>query len=133
VSNEQPRSEEMTVSLPYFEEYLAAVLKPRIERILAQGQDTWNEIVWRAVVHAVTADQPGQRGMSPEAIERLLRDALGLKIDAKVTTRFEPPSKPAEPLATRVEPNGGDVVDRRSESNPLVRAIAGPRRVGPGR
>lgn len=123
----------MNLALPYFEEYLGAVLRPKIERILAQGQDTWNEIIWRAVVHAVAADQPGQRGMSPEAIEALLRDGLGLKIEAAVTTRFEPPAKPAESLATRVEPNGGDVMDRRSESNPLVRAIAGPRRVGPGR
>lgn len=133
MSNEQPKGDQMSVSLPYFEEYLGAVLRPRIERILSQGQDTWNEIIWRAVVHAVAADQGGARGMSPEAIERLLRDGLGLKIDASVTTRFEPPSKPAETMATRVEANGGDVMDRHPESNPLVRAISGPRRVGPGR
>lgn len=133
MSTEQPKPEDMQIALPYFEEYLASVLRPRIERILSQGQDTWNEIVWRAVVHAVAADQQAARPMSQEAIERLLRDSLGLKIDAKVTTRFEPPARPAEPLATRIEPDGGDVVDRRSESNPLVRAIAGPRRVGPGR
>ncbi len=123
-------------SLPYFDEYLTAVLKPRVERILAREQDEWNHLVWKALIKTILAEQRPGSPITAENLERLLRENLGLEIQARVETSFagEPGADPAS-YAQGAPPAQGadarhesdDVITRRQMS-PLVRAVAGPRR-----
>lgn len=125
--------------LPYFDEYLSAVLRPRVERILAREQDEWNHLVWKALIKTILAEQRPGSPITAENLEHLLRDNLGLRIDARVETSFAdqpasdgeaggahqaPSSGAAQPAEGRVD---DDVITRRHLS-PLVRAVAGPRR-----
>ncbi len=123
-------------SLPYFDEYLTAVLKPRVERILAREQDEWNHLVWKALIKTILAEQRPGSPITAENLERLLRDNLGLQIQARVETSFA--GEPAGDGQSYAQPQGAaqgndsrpesdDVITRRQMS-PLVRAVAGPRR-----
>ena len=131
--------------LPYFEDYLREVLRPRVERIIQRDQASWQDMVWQAVVRQMLSEQPAGSHLDAETIERILREVLGLRIDANVTASFDgqvvgdhdAPANDRAGLAmtspARQETAAGQdgmVVDRRNEGNPLLRAVVGPRRVG---
>lgn len=134
--------------LPYFEDYLREVLRPRVERIIQRDQASWQDMVWQAVIQQVLAEQPTGSHLDGATIDRILREVLGLRIDASISATFEgpgaggPAARAADvpdrsglaPVAS-ASPNGAPddavVIDRRGEGNPLLRAVVGPRRTGP--
>lgn len=126
-------------NLPYFDEYLTGVLRPRVERILAREQEEWNGLVWKALVKTILAEQKAGSPITADNLERLLRDNLGLRIEARVETSFHGEPGAAQHAdhthdvhdaqqgdAPRGTPD--DVIAARRPMSPLVRAIAGQRR-----
>lgn len=134
--------------LPYFDDYLREVLRPRVERIIQRDQASWQEMVWQTVVQQILDEQPQGSHLDTSTVDRILREVLGLRIDAIVSASFETPTsgggaassaqhadrQNASPLAPPNGQAGQDavVIDRRGEGNPLLRAVVGPRRTGPG-
>jgi hypothetical protein len=119
--------------LPYFEEYLQAVLRPRVERLLSRQTEDISAQVWAALVKSVLAEQRPGSPITADNVERLLRESLGLSIEARVEASFgdggsaaAAPTNGGGAVAERGA-NGEEVINRRPMS-PLVRAVAGPRR-----
>lgn len=134
--------------LPYFDDYLREVLRPRVERIIQRDQASWQDMVWQAVVQQVLAEQPAGSHLDAATIDRILRDILGLHIDASISASFQGPGSGGAAVRTSdmsdragLTPVAGApmngavddavVMDRRGEANPLLRAVVGPRRTGP--
>ncbi len=135
--------------LPYFEDYLREVLRPRVERIIQRDQASWQDMVWQAVIQQVLAEQPVGSHLDASTIDRILRDVLGLRIDASISASFQGPGAGGPPVRTldagdraglatvasapmNGAPDDAVIMDRRGEGNPLLRAVVGPRRAGPG-
>lgn len=132
------------VPLPYWDEYLATILRPRVERI-AQGLAAKVEhSAMDALARRISEEQPNFPG-GPEAIEQILRDTLGLRFKVTLQPVFGNQEGEAAvhhggefPVAEGVTPEdpdaegvlGGDVLDsddlivkRRAFDNPLARAV----------
>lgn len=133
----QPQSGRGFDDLPYFNDYLKAVLRPKIERAIETVDRSLTETAWRQVISLVAADQG-----SPEIAAALLRPLaegkLGLKIEARLTVRFAdgPAATAATSQAAPARPvdlesdgaNRPDVIEVRRRpvvANPLVNAVIG--------
>jgi hypothetical protein len=131
--------------LPYFQDYLKDVLRPRIERALEAVDKSMTEWAWRQVIAALAAEQ-GTPEIAAALLRPLLEGKLGLKIETKLTSQFgneaatrpEPVAQPAPAGAVDLEsegvartPGGPEVMVRRrpNPANPLVNAVmsSGPR------
>ena len=133
--------------MPYFEEYLRSVLRPKVLEILEAHQGSWHEMVMGILAEAI-ADDPksGFKGDRDEVIE-LLREQLGLKVRVGVKASFSGPDGETEaaevsgPGATSASAgHGSSVIDadasdaeqvevrRRPSISPLAQAVSGTKR-----
>ena len=114
-------------SLPYFREYLDAVLRPRVERALTDIRAQLSESVLNEVVRIISREQSGD--VSDEAVRTLLEQKLGLRLRVEAVAVFgnEPGEKPD--LSVADESKDGSVeqvaVRRRDGpgGRPLVNAV----------
>src|SRR6188472_131252 len=74
--------------LPYLDEYLHAILRPRAERTLQVVSKALNESVWQHLVRLLTAEQPAATDGTPAMIRSLLEDRLGLRIEVSLASSF---------------------------------------------
>jgi hypothetical protein len=88
--------------LPYLEEYLRQVLRPRVERVLHAAERSITESIWRQVVKVLAAEQPSPTEATGPAIRHLLEERLGLKIQASLSHTFaaEEPAAAEKPRET---------------------------------
>ena len=106
-------------SLPYFREYLDAVLRPRVERALTEVRAQLSESALNEVVRIISEEQSGD---VPDAVVRtLLEQTLGLQIRVEAVAVFA--NEPGE----RAEMN---VADESSDGS--VERVEVRRRGGPG-
>lgn len=75
-------------SLPFLEEYLQEVLRPRAERVLQSVERSLTEVIWRQVVKALAAEQSNAGEATPAMIRYLLEQRLGLRIEASLKRGF---------------------------------------------
>lgn len=131
------------VPLPYWDEYLATILRPRVERI-AQGLAAKVEhSAMDALARRIAEEQPNFPG-GPEAIEQILRDTLGLRFKVTLQPIFGqqegeaavhnggefPGAEVSDEQASDEEGLSGEILDqddlivkRRAFDNPLARAV----------
>ncbi|MBL9032152.1 MAG: hypothetical protein JNM80_10670 [Phycisphaerae bacterium] len=134
-------SQPARAQLPYYEEYVEQILRPRVAKIAEEVRATLAEQVWREIVGRLASDQRSGIAPTPEAIEQVrlvLADTLGMRVAAELQVTFgasaSAPAAPASPPMARQEPvppaGGHDVVDRGGFlDNPLARAVGGVRRL----
>lgn len=87
--------------LPYLDEYLEHVLRPRVERVLLSAQRSITESLWRSVIKSLAAEQPSASEATPGILRHLLEERLGLQIQVSLTHTFEKGPEPgvARPAA----------------------------------
>lgn len=125
--------------LPYWDEYLATILRPRVERIAQGLASKVEKSAMDALARRIAEEQPNFPG-GPEAIEQVLRETLGLRFHVTLEPRFgagggeaavtDGDAFPADVIdATPVQDDHPDVIDadsvvqRRPFDNPLARAV----------
>lgn len=125
--------------LPYFQEYIEQILKPRVARVIEDVRANLTEQVWGELLARVAEDQkPGGSG-DPQLVAKMrvmLESTLRLKIQADFAAEFS--GAPGHPSPHVVQPphangdgrEGVDVIDRNFPNNPLARAVGGIKRVG---
>jgi hypothetical protein len=131
MANEEPTKP----ALPYFDEYLAAVLRPRVEKLLEAIDERLTEMVWRQLLKQIAADQSMVGPFEGETVRRLLEETLGLRLQARLESSFTAPAPaaatpasggggPAAPEAVSGEPPQV-VTTRRAPlaGNPLANAV----------
>lgn len=138
-NNATPRTTVGFDDLPYFQDYLREVLKPKIERAIDSVTRSLSETAWRQVVAMVAADQQGAPEIAGALIRPLLEGKLGLKLETKLDAHFgsTPVAKPTSTAPAGVQldndndadgvtrAGGADVmtVRRRPVTNPLANAV----------
>lgn len=75
--------------LPYLDEYLQEVLRPRVERVLQSAQRSITESLWRQIIKILAAEQPTPGENTPAVLRHLLEQRLGLKLQATLSHSFE--------------------------------------------
>jgi len=121
--------------LPYFNEYLQAILRPKIEKTLETMDRLLTEAAWRHIISTVATDQRLPPEIATTVIRPLLEQKLGLKMQVKLESQFAtPPPVPApapgvdlgEGVTRTPGPDGVDVmtVRRRPITNPIANAVA---------
>lgn len=124
------------VVLPYWGEYLRQVLRPKVEQMLEEHAENWNEMVWDFMAQTIADQQPGGAPASLEQISALLRDELGLRLQVSVSAEFVEPEgsgDPGEPdVVGTVSVDGVEQVSvhRRTSVSPLAQAVSSPKRKG---
>jgi hypothetical protein len=130
--------------LPYWDEYLATILRPRVERIAQGLASKVEKSAMDALARRIADEQPNFPG-GPDAIEQVLRDTLGLRFQVTLEPIFGVHGEEVavddgegfldEDLSSAqagdiVDPTSGDViqdhesvVERRPFDNPLARAV----------
>jgi hypothetical protein len=83
--------------LPYLEEYLAEILRPRAERTLQAVQNALNESVWQHLVRLLAAEQSDATDATPAMIRELLEERLGLRIEVLLKASFGNKAGHADP------------------------------------
>ena len=106
-------------SLPYFKEYVDAVLRPRVERALAEIRPQLGESVLNEVVRIISREQSGE--VPEDVVRTLLEQNLGLQIRVDVAAVF------GTEQGDRADPNAAD----ESKDGPVQR-VAVRRRGGTG-
>jgi hypothetical protein len=101
--------------LPYAQEYIRDILRPRVERAIQLVDRSMTESVWQHVVRILAADQPTGDAQSPAIIRKLLEESLGLRMAANVNVSFEPGAEPPSEPRPQVQ----------IRSMPLVGAVLG--------
>lgn len=112
--------------LPFLDQYLRDILRPRVERAVETVAGSLEEAVMERVVQVLAAEQPTGGAETPDMIRRLVREKLGLRLEVKATAVFGAP-QPAG--AADAKPQ----VVVRSTSMPLVSAVIADARKGSGR
>lgn len=125
--------------LPYLQDYLQGVLRPKVERSMESLERLLTEAAWRHIVASVAADQHAAPEGLAASIRPLLEQKLGLRISVKLESQFSasmatPPSVDmGEGVARSPGQDGVDVmtVRRRPMTNPIANAVASnPRPLG---
>lgn len=127
--------------LPYFQDYLQSVLRPRVEKALESIDRLLTEAAWRHIVSTIATEQQLSHEVAATVVRPLLEQKLGLKLQAKLDSQFGAPA--VSTAATNVDlgdgvtrtpgVDGAEVltVRRRPMTNPLANAVAGnPRPMG---
>ena len=132
--------------LPYWDEYLATILRPRVEKIAQGLASKVEKSAMDALARRIAEEQPNFPG-GADAIEQVLRDTLGVRFivtlepvfDAgggegavnndggfrapqPMTEHDEEHELIDEDVANVVDPSS-NVVQRRPFDNPLARAV----------
>ena len=119
--------------LPYFQEYLQTVLRPRIERAIEALDRSLTEAAWRHIIATVATDQHIAPEVAGPMLRPLLEQKLGLKMQARLESQFSTPgaAAPAVDMGEGMTKAGGDgpevLTVRRKPvvGNPLVNAVMG--------
>jgi len=135
VANEKPAPINLD-DLPYMEDYLREVLRPRVEVVLGAIEASLVESVWRKLVRGVAGDKPGVSEASQAMIRSLIAERLGLKLGITLDREFRPErAGDASGGANRAEDSDHPTptivpaaVRRPSGAMPLVNAVLGGRR-----
>lgn len=124
--------------LPYIQDYLQTVLRPRVERAIEALDRSLTEAAWRHIVASVASEQQGAPEGAAAAIRPLLEQKLGLRISVKLDSQFgvsavSPGVDLGEGVTRTPGQDGVDVmtVRRRPITNPIANAVASnPRPLG---
>jgi len=129
--------------LPYYQEYIEQILKPRVARVVEDVRANLTEQVWAELLARVAEDQKAGASADPKVVAKLramLEQTLKLTIQADLAAEFGGVAAPAPETANGHRPGGGgqpndgregvDVIDRNFPNNPLARAVGGMKRVG---
>lgn len=76
--------------LPYLDDYLREVLRPRVEAALKNIEASLAESIWAHLVRTVAGERPGATEANHTLVRSLISERLGLKIQAGIQTSFEP-------------------------------------------
>lgn len=104
--------------LPYAEQYMREILRPRVERAIQLVDGSMTESIWQQVTRLLAAEQPSGGEETPAMIRKLLEGQLGLRIEARLEVSF---TALGESAPTRREPAPQVVV--RPAMLPLVNAV----------
>jgi hypothetical protein len=114
--------------LPYADQYLRDILRPRVERAIQLVDRSMTESVWQHVVRMLAAEQPSGNEETPVMIRRMLEERLGLRLEARIDVAFTGMGE--QPSPQHAAGQTPEVVVRPSPL-PLVNAVlAGTRRSG---
>ncbi len=114
-------------SLPYFREYLDAVLRPRVERAITDIRAQLSESVLNEVVRIISQEQSGD--VPADAVRTLLEEELGLQIRVEAVAQFgnEPGEQPGLNVADESKDGSVEQVEVRRRGgpggHPLVNAV----------
>jgi len=150
VSQQPNRTSGGTPPLPYWDEYLATILRPRVERIAQGLASKVEKSAMDALARRIAEEQPNFPG-GPEAVEQILRETLGLRfrvtlepvfgsqggeaavndgdafpVEGMNELREEPGVSPGEIVDAetgQVVLDHESVIQRRPFDNPLARAV----------
>ncbi|MBX3351296.1 MAG: hypothetical protein KF684_00020 [Phycisphaeraceae bacterium] len=145
MSNGKAHSGGGNVPLPYWDEYLATILRPRVEKIAMGLAAKVESSAMDALARRISEEQPNFPG-GPEAIEQILRENLGLRFKVTVQPVFGNQEGEAavhhggefpvqDGMTEDAEPSAHDdgaleildqddlIVKRRAFDNPLARAV----------
>lgn len=131
-SQPQPPSTPIGISdLPYMEEYLRQVLRPRVEAAIRSIEESLPETVWRQLVNAVGGEAAAANPATQAMIRSLVADRLGLQLETSIISAFGPGKPPARATAAPAAASTpgpavtGQVVTRRPPgiSSPLASAV----------
>lgn len=87
VSQESNRGSGSRPPLPYWDEYLATVLRPRVEKIAQGLASKVEKSAMDALSRRIAEEQPNFPG-GADAIEQILRDTLGLRFHVTLEPVF---------------------------------------------
>ena len=111
--------------LPYLDEYLSAVLRPRVERAIEELRASLADAAWAELVRLIAQEQRGD--VSEEAVRTLLTETLGLEMNVDVSATFNGEAAPSQGAADVIDAKDREVeqveVRRRGVGRPLVNAI----------
>ncbi len=127
--------------LPYFQEYLQTILRPRVEKAIESIDRLLTEAAWRHIISTIAADQHLTPETAASIVRPLLEQKLGLKLQAKLESQFGaatpatsgPGVDLGEGMTRTPGMDGADVltVRRRPMINPIANAVASnPRPLG---
>lgn len=145
MSQESNRGAGSRPPLPYWDEYLATILRPRVEKIAQGLASKVEKSAMDALARRIAEEQPNFPG-GADAIEQILRETLGLRFNVILEPVFEngggegaghhgdgfrdPGVAHAGAGRDLVDMDGAEVVDpadsvveRRPFDNPLARAV----------
>ncbi|MFN0133680.1 MAG: hypothetical protein ACKVW3_14275 [Phycisphaerales bacterium] len=140
-------SQPTRAQLPYYEEYVEQILRPRVAKLAEEVRSSLAEQVWREIVARLASDQRSGIPPTPESMEQVrhvLAETLGMRIVADLQVSFggaapaashAPAPTPAPATvntAARHDPAAPaqEVVERGGFlDNPLARAVGGVRRM----
>jgi len=74
--------------LPYADQYLRDILRPRVERAIQLVGRSMTESVWQHVVRILAAEQPAGNEETTGMIRTMLEQGLGLRMEAKLEVGF---------------------------------------------
>lgn len=107
--------------LPYLDEYLREVLRPRVEAALKNIEASLAESIWTHLVRTVAGERPGATEANHALVRSLISERLGLKIQAGIQTSFEPGR--AAPAAAPAAPPTAVRRPLSAAPSPLVGAM----------
>lgn len=111
--------------LPYLDEYLNAVLRPRVERAIEELRASLTDAAWAELVRLIAQEQRGD--ISEEAVRTLLTETLGLELNISVSATFNGEAAQSQGAADVIDEKDREVeqveVRRRGGGRPLVNAI----------
>lgn len=123
----------MMDQLPYYQEYVEQILKPRVARVVEDVRARLADQVWADLLERIAEDQRPGSAADVQALTKLktmLEQTLRLRIRVDLAAEFDGAAAPA-PEARPVDGRkGAEVVDRAFPNNPLARAVGGLRQVG---
>ncbi len=110
-------------SLPYFREYLDAVLRPRVERALTEIRAQLSESVLNEVVRIISREQSGD--VPDDAVRTLLEQKLGLQIRVEAVAVFadEPGEQAERNVADESKDGSVEQVEVRRRGGPGGRPL----------
>lgn len=91
--------------LPYFDDYVKEILRPRVDGILNGIGRSLNESVWRQLIKLLAAEQPNATEGTAATIQSLLERELGLRLEASITAKYGDAASQAEPRTPEVVTN----------------------------
>jgi hypothetical protein len=118
--------------LPYLDDYLREILRPRVEKALQSIERTLPDMIMRQVFRLVAAEQPTASEAMQATVRSLVEHRLGLKVRVALEREFsEAPAATAFEARREVDSATPEVTFRRPPASamPLVSAVLNGGRV----
>ena len=109
--------------IPYLDDYLREIVRPRAERTLQSVSKALSESVWQHLIRLLAAEQPAATDATPAMLRSLLENQLGLRINVSLQAEFGQPTAGQPPSASDAAALKPEVVVRRGAAMPLVNAV----------